>query len=1104
VTNRPNRIVLQRNRLRFPLLALGLALAICLPLSGSLAAAAEAPGTTLYVDKANPLCSNTGQGTITQPFCSIGAAASKTTAGTTVLVSAGTYNEQVNVKSGSAGAPVVFQPEGSETVTVTGAGYGFGVSDRHWVTIRGFKVLDTGDDAFHISSGSTHVEVVGNEVGGAGEPVTGQTAEGISVTDASDVLIANNAVHHCTKYGIYLAASTRVQIVENESFLNARVFSRSASGIRLHSSTNNTVASNVTHHNEDSGIEVVTGSNDNVEFNNVSYDNGDHGIDNLDARGNDIVSNTVYRNVTAGINAEGGSTGTAIANNLSVDNGIASPRTRGNIRVDSTSTTGTTMDYDLVHLTSPDTMLIWGSVSYTSLAAFRAATGQEAHGLQADPQWVNRANGDFHLTAGSPAIDSAHSGVNAQPSADVEGNARVDVPAVPNTGAGPRSYDDRGAYERLAAAVDHITVSPASASISAGASQAFTAEAFDASNNSLGVVTSSTTFAIAPNGSCAAASCGATAAGAHTVTGTYVGKTATAALTVTAGPLDSLVLSPSSASIAAGGAQAYTAAGRDQYGNSTGDVTASTTFTIAPNGTCTGASCGATSVGAHSVTGSHGGKTATAGLAVTAGPLDGIMLSPASATIPLGDSQAYTVEGRDQYGNSLGDMTASTSFSIEPDGSCTGASCGGTAAGLHTVTGSNAGKTATAELTVAEATGVHHIVVSPASASVAAGDSQAYTAEAFDASDVSLGDVTASTAFSIAPNGSCAAASCGAAAAGAHTVTGSYLGKTATAGLTVTAGPLDSIVLSPASASIAAGGTQAYTAEGRDQYGNSLGDVTGSTTFSIAPNGSCAGASCGATAAGGHTVTGTNAGKTATAALTVTVGPLDGIVLSPASATIPAGGSQAYTAQGRDQYGNTLGDVTSSTSFSIAPDGSCSGSLCTTPTGGPHTVTGTNQGRTATASLTVNFVRNPGFETDLSGWNTSGSGAGVTLTRVMDPVAGWVAKVTNAGTSPATATLQDSPNWVAATSSGTYTGAISVRADTPGAKIKLRFREYNGSVLVGSLIVEATLTTAWQQVTINYPIVAPGSTLDFAAYVSSAAPGAVFYADNASIVRGSP
>ena len=43
------------------------------------------------------------------------------------------------------------------------------------------------------------------------------------------------------------------------------------------------------------------------------------------------------------------------------------------------------------------------------------------------------------------------------------------------------------------------------------------------------------------------------------------------------------------------------------------------------------------------------------------------------ATITAGDTQSYTVEAFDQYGNSRGDVTGSTSFTIAPDGSCTGA-----------------------------------------------------------------------------------------------------------------------------------------------------------------------------------------------------------------------------------------------------------------------------------------------------------------------------------------------------------------------------------------------------------------------------------------------
>jgi hypothetical protein len=109
----------------------------------------------------------------------------------------------------------------------------------------------------------------------------------------------------------------------------------------------------------------------------------------------------------------------------------------------------------------------------------------------------------------------------------------------------------------------------------------------------------------------------------------------------------------------------------------------------------------------------------------------------------------------------------------------------------------------------------------------------------------------------------------------------------------------------------------------------------------------------------------------------------------------------------------------------------------------------------------------------------------------------------NTGSTASTyATLQDSPNWVATTSAGTYTGTMWVRADTAGAVFKLKFQEYSGSTLVGSATAQATLTTSWQQVTVTYTIKSPGSTLDFQAYVSSPAPGTAFYADDASIIIG--
>ena len=169
------------------------------------------------------------------------------------------------------------------------------------------------------------------------------------------------------------------------------------------------------------------------------------------------------------------------------------------------------------------------------------------------------------------------------------------------------------------------------------------------------------------------------------------------------------------------------------------------------------------------------------------------------------------------------------------------------------------------------------------------------------------------------------------------------------------------------------------------------------------------------------------------------------------------------------------------------------------------TDTGGKFSKTTTQVTAVgNMVANPGFETDTAGWNTSGGSAGISLTRVAGGHSGgWSAQLSNANATASTCLLNDSPNAVSKTASGTYTGILWARADTGGASLKLRFREYNGTVLVGTATTNATLTTAWQQVTVTYaPVVAGTSTIDFNAYVTNAPTGSCFYADDAAIFLG--
>ena len=272
--------------------------------------------------------------------------------------------------------------------------------------------------------------------------------------------VSGNHSDHNSFYGFHLAGTTTgVTVSRNEASFNAEGWQRNANGIDV-VAPGNLIVGNVLHDNEDSGLQFYPGGNNNVAANNIIYNNGDHGIDNLNVTGGVLTGNTVFHNCTDGINVEGTSGNYTVENNIAVDNavyaaynGIACARRVGNIGVYDSAPSGTIVDYNLVNLTTTGTMYHWGSASYSSLTAFRSGTGQGAHDLQADPGFVKVTTGsdsstwNLALTQGSPAIDSANSNAPGEQATDAVGNARVDDPSVPNTGVGIRTYDDRGALE---------------------------------------------------------------------------------------------------------------------------------------------------------------------------------------------------------------------------------------------------------------------------------------------------------------------------------------------------------------------------------------------------------------------------------------------------------------------------------------------------------------------------------------------------------------------------------------------------------------------------------------------------------------------------------
>ncbi len=444
---------------------------------------------TYYVDKTVVGCADTASGgTLATPFCTIGYGASLADAGDTVYVLHGSYAETVKPSyNGGPGLLLTIKADPGVIVTGNGSatsGGAFRLLGKGYIVIDGFTITGTADNGINVTS-SQYITISHNHVSNSGTIVVPKRGMNLSFTTNST--ITGNTMDHNTDDGILLRNSSNNNTVSNNtSFANAMVNSSQAAGLSFLNSTNNTVIRNIVYGNEDSGMNFYSASSNNAVINNLSFGNGDHGMDNNASPSNKYTSNTVYGNGTSGMNFEAGSGSAVLYNNISVDNGyrrltgggtyntISNP---GNIRFDDTSTTGNTLDYDIVYSSTADN-IIWGSSAFATIADFHGAfPSLETFGKDANPPVtalfvgpttvatrsagsapytvtynpiyvpVTNPTGDnYHLNSVSIAIDSANSNALNEQITDIEGNPRVDAP-VADTGTGVRTYDDRGAYE---------------------------------------------------------------------------------------------------------------------------------------------------------------------------------------------------------------------------------------------------------------------------------------------------------------------------------------------------------------------------------------------------------------------------------------------------------------------------------------------------------------------------------------------------------------------------------------------------------------------------------------------------------------------------------
>ncbi|MCW2494140.1 IPT/TIG domain-containing protein [Jatrophihabitans sp.] len=529
-----------------------------------------------------------------------------------------------------------------------------------------------------------------------------------------------------------------------------------------------------------------------------------------------------------------------------------------------------------------------------------------------------------------------------------------------------------------------LDVSGGSTSIVAGTStSSYAVAAVDLYGNAIPVTPAGeVTLSMSPDGTCdqMTRTCTATSTGAHDVYFTAVGAHVDETVQVTPGPLDHLVLQVPQSSLAAGQGIGLLAKGADAYGNAiSGDLTADTTFT-SDLGTCDGDFCRLTQAGDGSITGTDGSATGSAAMHVDAGGLDHIALAGGDATVVAGTAtHAYTVSGTDSYGNSLGDVTSQVTLSISPDGTCSAGVCVASTVGTHQVTAfdPSAGGGPTEVNLEVTAAPVASLTVRGGSATIDAGR---WTVPYYVSGSDAFGNriATVDTTLSISPDGHCDQVqdACTADTADSdgsfHTVTFTAAdGATASEQLDVTAGSPQTLVISPDPATAPIDTDRAFTAEAFDAEGNDLGDVTGGTTFTVYGGGTCSANLCRSGSVGNHVVVGTDGSASGTATFTVTPGAVTSIKLTPTDSTATAGQASApFQAEGYDSAGDDVGDVTSSVTLSISPDGTCSAKAPTcqsnTPdaSGSSHTVTATygDDGPTATANLVITPAPDNGYD----------------------------------------------------------------------------------------------------------------------------------------------
>ena len=497
-----------------------------------------------------------------------------------------------------------------------------------------------------------------------------------------------------------------------------------------------------------------------------------------------------------------------------------------------------------------------------------------------------------------------------------------------------------------------LGIAPDSAAVSADSTQTFTATILDADGNTtiapllwtvaggIGTISSGVfTATTAGEGSVIAtvvSPVGSDSLGSPALRAPHAANAATALsdsarVRVVPGALRNIAVAPASATITSDSSLVFTATGTDQDGNTIPGFTPAWSVLGGIGSITPGGLFDAERTGNGRVVASNGGALPadSANVTVTMGSLVGVVILPSAATLSPGDTVSFALRARDADDNRVAIPANSVAWkTTDPTGSID-------AAGLYTA-GSNLSPptydvigdyqtfSSSAAISIISSGSLVRVeIVDSLGADV---DSLSLTADddglllralGYGSADEVLGpipctwSVLGDAGVIEIPSGPDIEASADFVLAGTARVRIAGPGglSDTTGAIGVVAGALASIVVTPGPLSITTDTTIAFDASGIDEDGNAAaeGAITWSAAGGIGTIGALSGVFDPTTPGSGYTRATSSLGVSGDSpAITVSAGALASLVVSPSSATIPVGASQAFAAFAADADENAL------------------------------------------------------------------------------------------------------------------------------------------------------------------------------------------------------